>query len=244
MAVSPADIIVRPANDDDIPAMVDLEQQRFGKTGTDVYDEKYMTCWLDVNPAGLTVAEHGGAVVAYHYCQRIQLRLQDHARLVNYNAATDDGYTRRTHVPNGNCTMCVTVCSVLPGAARTLYAALFKELSVGDSEYYLAFSRISGFDQYCRALEAAGAYPSDVEPLTLATWYAQSCVDLVGGNMWAMFPKVHLDGVPKPTVRDPVLTSHVRHPGYGAAGMRAKWMKDPQSREFAVMVLYQNPHVA
>lgn len=244
MTTRPDEFAVRQAEAGDVPALVGLEQQAFGAAGTDVYGEEYFRCWLEVNPEGLLVAEHGGRVVAYRYSQYCDFELADIARLTTHNAFTDDGFTRATHKPDGNSINGVTVCSIVPGAGRVLFQAIFEQLKRQGRRWYFGFSRIAGFDRYCKTLQDAGidfAGLGERGERKVATWYACECARIAGGLVWPTVTSPIGLGLPAPEKPDPVLSKYLKHPGFGVAAVMADWMKDPPSRQYGVMVLFKNP---
>lgn len=237
-----SEFTIRPATDEDVPRLAELDRIKFGGTGMDVYDESYFTCWRRVNPEGLLVAEHDGSVVGYRYSQYVDFALEDIPYLTTNDAFTDSGHTQRTHKPTGNCINGVSVCSSVRGAGRVLFEVIFKQLLQQGRRYYFGFSRIPGFNEYIQGIRGAGINTDHVSEQDMATWYAFACAQRVNGL-------VH-DHVPPPVVRlpapdkpDPVLSKYLHHKGFGVAAILPNWIKDPASRDFGVMVLFKNPNL-
>lgn len=231
---------VRPAIESDVPRLVKLEQQCFGSSGLDLYDGRHMRCWLEVNPDGLLVAEQDKKVVGYRYSQYLDFCFDNIADLTTNDAFTDSGFTRATHRADGNSINGVSVCSVVPGAGRVLFEAIFEKLRETNRHFYFGFSRISGFDRYCHWLNANGYDTASIGIKPLATWYATQCATQVDGKVWGWVPNERLD-LPSPEP-DPVISKYLKHKGFGIAAILVDWLKDPPSRDVGVMVLYKNPN--
>lgn len=235
---------IRQARPDDVSILARLEREKFGPKGTDVYDEQYFNCWLEVNPEGLLVATIGDQVVGYRYSQYVNFTPSDISALTTHNAFTDDGFTRSTHIPNGNSINGVSVCSMMRGAGRVLFEVIFDQLIRQGRRNYFGFSRIEGFHEYCLLLEEQGVDTSSIPAKDLVTWYAYCCAEDAGGFL---HDTVDTSGMPRnlPKVAkpDPVLSKYLKHQGFGVAAILPGWMKDPQSHGFGVMVLFKNPNL-
>lgn len=238
------EFLVRPAEWRDVSPLAALEQKIYGPLGTDIYDESYFSTWLEVHPEGLIVAEADGRVVGYHYGQYIDFDDQAIHTMTTYNDHTDNGYTRRTHNPQGRDLHTVSLLSDARGAGRAMTNYLFDHLKRHNKRSMLAASRIAGFDAYAKQIEAQrGATLSKTELMNVAIWYSRETARLIGGNIRANFPSY--DGLPLPrlTQPDPILGSYLRYDqGYALSALLSDWMKDPPSRYMGALVIYKNPH--
>jgi hypothetical protein len=234
-------VVIRPATDADVPALVALEKGVYGALGTDCYGETHFRAWLRVHPEGLVLAEAGGTVVGYQYSQFVEFSLDDVASLPSYDEFTDHGLTVTTHVPTGNSVHGVTICSVHPGAGCMLVESIFDLMRRRGKRYTIGFSRIAGFDAYMRGLEAAGLWPlPGVEERTVALWYALETARMVGGSVLpSLTPGPDLP-FPPPSRPDPVIGRQLRFKEFRVAGILPGCMRDPQSRDHAVLIVREN----
>jgi hypothetical protein len=244
---------VRRATPHDVSRMVELDRRAFSAAGMGHYGESYVRCWLEVNPEGLLVAWQGDTAVACCYSQYVDFSPADVALLTTDASFTDAALTRKTHRPNGNAIQVVTVSSVVPGGRRALFEALNRQLVAQGLEYLILFSRVAGFDGYCRMLEERGLLSAvgaesgevcrDAHAPTLeriARWYVVQCARLYGGGVW---PEVVCEdlALPPPIAPDPVLNKYLKDPGACVAAVLASWIEDPASRNFGVLVAIANP---
>jgi hypothetical protein len=247
---------VRPATPHDVSRIAELDRRAFAGLGMGCYGESYVRCWLEVNSEGLLVAWQGDTAVACCYSQYVDFSPGDVALLTTDAEFTDSALTRKTHRPNGNSIQVVTVSSVVPGGRRALFEALNRQLVAQGREYLILFSRVAGFEGYCRMLEGKGLLPPadaasvevsgdarrDVRAPALeqiARWYVVQCARLYGGGVW---PEVDCEdlALPPPVAPDPVLSKYLKDPGACVAAVLADWIEDPASRNFSVLVAIAN----
>lgn len=236
-------IVVRNATASDIGEMAAIEREVYGRLGTPVFTEDYFRVWLDVHPAGLFVALCDGRIVGYKYSQIVEFDFDQMHRFTNYDEATDGGYTRATHRPNGNAFKGVSLCSVMPGAGRALFRATFDAVRRLGKRFYFCFTRMSGFDNYLCALEDKGNDVGRYGETEIARWYASRCARSAGGFCWPVFGEPPRLQLPMPSP-DPVLSKQLKLKHFGLAGIVPECMRDPQSRNFAAFLIYRNPDYA
>jgi hypothetical protein len=224
-------IVVRDAKPEDTAAIAALEARIWGGLGTPCYGEDHVRAWLETHPAGLQVAEKGGRIVGYQYAQIISYRPEDAATFPSMDVLTDDGYTRRSHRPDGNAVYCVSICSEAPGAGRVLAEQPFRLARASGLRYVIGLSRLPGLSAYWDSL------PADVRSGidSVAAWYAYGVVTAFGGGSWPGFCPAPLP-FPPPT-DDPVLGKYVRIPGFGVAAVLKGRMRDPESRDYGALVV-------
>ena len=244
MSGSPAVFEVRPATELDVSRMAELDRRAFAGLGMGYYGERYVRCWLEVNPEGLLVAWHGDTAVACCYSQYVDFSPADVGLLTTDAEFTDSAFTRKTHRPDGNSIHVVTVSSVVQGGRRALFEALNRQLVAQGRDYLILFSRIAGFDGYCRKLAERGTL--DVNSPTLeriARWYVVQCATQYGGRVWPEVTREDLS-LPPPSAPDPVLNKYLKDPGAAVATVLKDWIEDPASCKFGVLVAAANPRVS
>ncbi len=237
-------ISVRQATKKDIPDIVIVEQRRWQPLGVPLYTEKHFEAWLDVHPAGFAVAvdEHK-EIVGYTYAQFIDFAFdridQDFASI---DVATDHGYTRQTHKPDGNAVYGLTITSTRRGAGHALYDAFYWFLESSGKQYYVGFPRLAGLDLYLRDVEVKGLLPPIDQELEkiLALWYARACTKSVGGKIWPSCPSAPPLTLPEPP-RDRILMFHLANRAFGLAAVIPNFMPDPAARNYGALHVYQLP---
>lgn len=234
---------VRPACAADVPLLAEAERKKFGNAGTDVYGEDYFRCWLEVNPNGLLVATLNGVIAGYSYTQNVDFEFDRIPTLTTYNDLTDDGFTRRTHRLHGNTIDGVTAISLEEGSVHTIFGEILRQMQAERRKFIISGARISGFAAYCNRLRTDGVDLTGISERDLAIYYAEKCAMLRGGKIWPSFGKADALNIPAPTDPDPVLNKWLRHPGFGIAAVMNKWMKDPESLEYGVLIVLQNPDI-
>lgn len=234
-------IIARPAVSADIATLVALEKSVFAPLGTEYYGEAYFNAWFETNPDGLIVADCGGRVVGYQYSQWTNFAFDDFRHFATYHGATDGGFTRKSHRPDGNAVHCLSECSIMPGAGFVLGSSVIDLMMNFKKNFIVSQSRMPGFDNYAKSVENSNAPPDGVTLDELALWYAIGNAKLVGGKIWtALVGQPNLD-LPLPDKKDPVLSGHLRFPGFGLAAILPNCMHDPQSRDYAALLVMTNP---
>lgn len=235
-------VTVRQARPEDVDAIVDLEKTVYGPLGTACYGEEYVRAWLEVHPEGLIVAERDGRLVAYLYFQIVDFGFDKLDRFATYDETTDDGFTRRSHRPDGNCVLCVTACSIESGANRAVTEHVYDLGWKLGMKYTLSQSRMPGFDAYLRDLESRRIdIPAGVSPDALALWYVLQTVIMVNGAIWPCLADRPDLPLPAPPGPDPVLSKHFKYPGAGLAALLPRYMRDPQSRDYAALLVSEYP---
>ena len=236
-------IEVRSATPADVARMAELDRQAFAGLGMGYYGESYVRCWMEVNPEGLLIAWQGATAVACCYSQYVDFSPAAVGHLATDSEFTDSAYTRRTHRPDGNSIQVVTVSSIAPGGRRALFEALRLQLVAQRRAYLLLFSRLAGFDEYCRKLTERGTDVGSLSQPQLASWYVQQCASrFVGpGRVWAEVGGGEESGLPPPTAPDPVLNKYLKDPGAAVAAVLEGWIEDPASRNCSALVVSANP---
>ncbi|MBN1585392.1 hypothetical protein JW899_03430 [Candidatus Uhrbacteria bacterium] len=232
------DIRVRRACPRDIPKIVALERDLYGSAKMEYYCEDHVWTWFRVNPEGLTVAERGSTVVGYSYSQRVDFDFEKIGLFTTHDQATDSGYTAATHRPNGNALYGVTVCSAWPGAGWHLMADTFALARRLGTEYTMGMSRMPRFDRFMKKNGQDGnLIPDSFPERDLALWYALETARIVNGTVWPnVGPKPDL---PLPELRhpDPVIVHHLRFRNHGLAALLPNAVRDPQSRNYAALIV-------
>ena len=234
-------ITARQARAEDVAAIVALEKTVFGPLGTACYGEEYVRAWLEVHPAGLTVAERDGRVVGYQYSQIVDFAFDRLDEFATYDKATDGGYTKRSHCPGGNCLHCVSLCSIEVGAGRALSENAYDLTVRLKLKYTLSQTRLPGLDGYLSGLEDQGVkIPKGFTLNDVALWYALETVRMSGALIWPCLDRRPMLALPSPAKPDPVLSKHLKFPGAGLAGVLPDYMHDPQSRDYAALLVSEN----
>src|SRR3989339_391633 len=148
-----SDLFVRLARRQDIATLVKLEQRVWLGTGVPLYTVIHFSTWLKINPDCFLVAEYQEKIVGYSYQQRINFSLADVPKFVSHEEATDNGYTLKTHLADGNSLYGVSIVSIKVGAGIVLDRAMYGLGQRLGLRYYLGFPRLAGFDRYMRELE-------------------------------------------------------------------------------------------
>lgn len=220
-------------------AIVALEEASYAANGMQCYGTDHVAAWLEVNPAGLFVAEHGGNVVGYTCTQTIHFEPGRAHAMKTHDIATDCGYIRRTHRPDGNSIYGLSICSSVPGASREMFRHICAYARENGKAYYMGFSRIPGFDKYAKIVEDdALAAGNGVSQDDLALWYAHACIDMVGGGMHDVFPPRPRLSLPVPEDPDPVFCKYLKVPGMWTAALVPGYMQDPESRDYGICMAY------
>ena len=119
-------ISIREARREDVHQLAALEETVWGPLETCVYTREHFETWIEINPRCLLVAEEHGTVCAYVYGQIVDVLFRDRARfMTTCDEITDQGFTRETHDPRGNCLYGMSIVSLRPGAGRPLINALY-----------------------------------------------------------------------------------------------------------------------
>ncbi len=240
-------MVVRLAKESDLPDLEQLEKKVWEGLGTEVYGREHFQAWLEVNPSCFLVVQHQQQIVGYVYGQSMNFAVGDIPKFVSCDIATDHGYTCTTHDPLGDSLYGMSVASIRPGAGKLLIRALYEMVGSLGKKCYLSFPRISGFDGYCRELEAAGKFTSISPELEaeIALWYTVECARLEGFTVWNTCPSPGISFPPvyKP---DPVLNWHLRHwhlfeRKLGIVDVLYRFMPDQQSRDYTVFICSEIP---
>jgi len=238
------EITVRQARADDVEAIVALEKTVYGPLGTACYGEEYVRAWLEVHPEGLTVAEAGGRVVGYQYSQIVDFEFDLWREFATYDQATDHGYTKKSHRPDGNSVHSISLCSTESGAGRALIAGVFDLMRRLGKKYTVSQTRLAGFDAYLNSLDAAGVKIPDGASLDeVALWYALETARLVNGKIWPCLTRRPDLGLPPLNRPDPVAGKQLKNVGSGLVALLPGYMPDPQSRGYAVLLAKDNPDI-
>ena len=229
-----SELHVRYAHARDSEAIAKLEREGYTGHGTDIYNISYPITWLQVHPEGLLVTEKGGNIVAYLYAQRRTIgkdRFKDLELYTSDEKDTDHGYTRTTHVPNGNALHIVSVLSAQKGSARAMNLFLLNEARKKRTiRSIFACSRLPGFRAYTQTIvdPKRGATPD--EYYLMAVWYCRETARLTGGTVLPPFPLAQIKWKPL-TVADPVAASYFKS-GFALSNLKQEWLKDPASAGF------------
>lgn len=229
-------ILVRSARGEDVPRLVELDALTFGSAGVAPFGGDFFLTWLEVNPSGLIVAESDGRVVGYHYAQGADFSFERIGEFTTFDAAADGGFTRATHRPDGNSLHGVSMCSVLPGAGRLLFRRAFAQAERTGKAYYFGFTRMSGLAAFVGKV-ASAASPQGVGLDGLAMWYARENARMVGGKVWPTAGTPPSLTLPPLTLPDRVLGRQLRIAGYGLARILPGCMPDPESLDFAALLV-------
>jgi hypothetical protein len=231
MFVSSAGFEVRTAGERDVARLAELDALAFGGSGMGHYGESHARCWLEVNPAGLLIAAHGGTDVACCYSQYVDFAPGDVARLTTDAEFSDSALTRATHRPDGNSIHVVTVSSIVPGGRRALFEALNAQLVAQGRAFLILFSRLAGLQDYCRSLERARLEALGIE--RVARWYVAQCAS---GAIWPEAAGEAL-ALPAPSGPDPILNKYLRDRGAQVAAVMVDWIEDPASCNCGALVV-------
>jgi len=233
-----ADIVVRQATGNDVGGLIKLESDVYAPLGMEVYGSKYFHAWLETNPAGLLVAVQGGNIVGYKYWQSVNFSFQDLHLFRDYPSVTDGGFTRKSHIPLGNAMHGVTICSMRRGAGKALFNEAFRMAKDLEKGWYVGFTRIPGFDKTLKRLEASHQELSrNLSSEHLAAWYVLENARLAKSGVWQTFPRVVQSTLPRLTTPDPALGKQLKFSGFKLAGILSNCMLDPQSRNFAALMI-------
>jgi hypothetical protein len=231
---------VRPATAGDLDRIAELDRLAFAGAGMGHYGRSHVRCWMEINPEGLLVAWRGDMAVACCYSQYVDFSLADIPRLTTDAAFTDAAFTRKTHRPGGNAIHVVTVSSIVPGGRRALFDALARQLVAQSREFLILFSRVAGFDGYCRMLAGRGVDVDSLDAKQMARWYVLQCVAQHGGQVWSGVSRESL-ALPPPSAPDPVLNKYLKDPGARVVAVLEEWIEDPASRNCSALVAIANP---
>ena len=160
------------------------------------------------------------------------------------NAITDNGFTRKTHNPDGNTSHGVSVCSMAKGARAALFAYARERVIFRRQVYEFGYARVPGLSVYRQELVKLGINADAIPQKDLATWYVLGCARFDKTFVWDWVKQPELPcELPLPAHPDPVLNKYLKYEDFGGAAILPNWIKDPRSEHVGVMLLYRNPNV-
>jgi len=229
------DFVVRQATEADVDRLVELEKQVYGPLGTGYYGEEHIRCWLEVFPEGFFVVEQGGEIIAFSYSQISNSDDLLSGTITDWNLATDNGFTRKTHDPKGDSIWGLTALSTVPGGFFKLVEANYDLAKKLNLKYGFAFARMPGFNAYCSQFEHSGAIDVNIA----AICYVAGMVRGLGGELDSKLEHIADSNpqYPAPTHKDKVMVGHLSFPGVKIIGVVQDFMQDPQSRNYAAIIL-------
>ncbi len=239
-----AGITIRHGTEKDIPSIVSIENQLFAHTGCTPFGEEHVRCWLETHPDGFLVAEKNEEVKAFCYLQLIDFNPGESISCKTYDELTDCGYSKNTHKPNGNTFCMITLDSISPGVGLILIKNLGKHITSRGKPYAIGTSRITGFDAYLEKIHNLGiinrnSLDKDAE-FKIALWYAAQTVKRTRGTFDATCPPIPALDLPEPEKSDPILGFYTGN-GLSMYTIYPNFLKDTQSCDFSVIVVYRNP---
>jgi len=239
-----AGIIIRHATEEDIPYVVKIEERLFAHTGCAPFGEEHAQCWLQTHPDGFLVAEKNKEVKAFCYLQLIDFNPGEQILCKTYDELTDNGYSKNTHKPNGNTFCMITLDSISPGVGLILIKNLGKHITSRGKPYAIGTSRITGFDAYLEKIHNLGIInrnllDKDAE-FKIALWYSAQTVKRTRGTFDATCPLIPALDLPEPEKSDPILGFYTGN-GLSMYDIYPNFIKDKQSSDFSVIVVYRNP---
>ncbi len=236
------EIIVRRAQEKDIPQLINIEHLIWKPLGTPVFDASYFIAWLKVNPEGFFVAECDKIVVGYTYTQIFDFAFKDIESFPSFDELTDHAYTTKTHNPAGNAVFGLTITSIQKGAGRKMHEALLEYAQALKKEYFVAATRLSELNTYINMLINSGYEITDSLEKEVALWYAIECTKMLNGKIWDICTKQPDIELPQPEKPDSVVAAHLSvNKEFGLAALLPKFMQDPQSKNYAILNVYQLP---
>ena len=235
-------LVVRLAQEKDLLEVFALEQRAWLNTGVPQYTFAHFYTWLEINPECFLVAESNGRIVGYSYQQRINFSFADICKFTSHEQSTDGGYTKKTHVGDGNSFYGVSVVSIRAGAGIMLDRAMYDLGRKLGLQYYIGFPRLAGFDGYMRGLGGGKLTLVDEKlEADIALWYAIKCVEAINGKIWDVCPRPCVLSLSPPRRLDRVLNWHLKNKEFGLVGVVSDYMPDRQSRNYAAFNVYQFP---
>jgi hypothetical protein len=138
----------------------------------------------------------------------------------------------------------ITLCSITAGAGRALIASVFDLMKRLGKRYTVSQTRLAGFDAYLRGLaDRGGSIPDGVSLDEVALWYALETAKMVGGKIWPGLQRRPELPLPPLTAPDPVVGKQLKNAGAGLVALLPGYMPDPQSRDYAVLLVKDNPDI-
>jgi hypothetical protein len=233
---------VRRARVEDLSILAGIEQLVWSQLKTEILNIHHFKTWLDVFGEGFWVAEAAGKVVGYLAYQKVIFDL-DKLSALSFNQATDHGFIHGTHIENGNCFYGISSCSIHAGAGGALAKSGERMTIAHGQKCAIAYCRMPGFSQYyegiCHLNQGSNFNPAQENALALN--YCLETAGLVGGKIGKVsVPALDLD-LPQVQNRDPVIGRFLKYTEFYLAGVVGGYMKDPLSRDFAAILIFDNP---
>ena len=225
----------------DFDQLEELEKKVWTAFKTEVFTKHHFQAWVVTHPEGFLVAEKEDKIVGYVAYQKVIYDLELFLN-TDYDTATQHGLTYETHNTRGDCFYVVSACSINPGAGFALISrgqALTKEQNL---KCAVAFCRIPDFAEFFNQVQRVNmgmVLTLELEK-ELSLWYSVKTASKVNGKIRGLQePKLQLV-LPQSEKIDSVLGKVLRYPDVSLQGVSANYMKDPLSRNFAALTVFES----
>lgn len=228
---------VRGVKEEDLPTLVEIEQERWAREGTEILTYNTLKIWYDVQSPYFLVAEKEGRIDGFYYAIMVDFSLDNIDAHTSSKAQTGHGWSVNTHNPSARSVYAVNVVQRVTQAGVALNAEVYRLISEMKMLYFIGSPRLVNLDHYLRIVERLndGVLPYDEGEIAL--WYAHESMKMLGQT------KVWEECTPQPTLilpplrrPDSLLKFSVQALQVGLLRIIPNLMKDPKSRGYGAFL--------
>lgn len=228
---------VREVRHEDLPALVAIEQQRWGREGTEVMTLETLTQWYETRSPFFLLAERKGVIEGFYHAIQVDFSLDEIEKFTAQEMQTHHGCSIHAHDPTARSVYAMNVVVIKGGAGEALNAEVHRRLKHLEMLYFIGVPRLVNLDHYLRGVESihGGTLPYPEEDIAL--WYAHESMKMMDTNRpwteYATQPDLCLPALRRP---DLLLKFTVKTIPAGLLSIIPNFMKDPKSRNYGAFL--------
>lgn len=235
--------IARDVRKSDLPALAMIEQQRWAREETAILTLNDLNKWFETNSSFFIVAEGEDGIVGYYYGMQVHFSIAEIDVFTAPDTLTNRGYTKHTHDPHGLSVFGETVVTTTPHAGVVLNDEIHRRLHRKQIKFFTGYSRLVHLNQYLEKVERENDGVLPYPEATIALWYAQKSMDMLGAKRWEgclPLPNCTLPPLRRP---DTILKFHVEGTNAGLLRVVSNYMPDKKSRNYGAFLMSEFPHI-
>ncbi len=228
---------VRNVREEDLPTLVEIEQARWEREGTEILTYATLKEWYDVHSPFFLVAEKGGRLDGFYYAIQVHFSFDEISKHTAPEAQTGHGWSIHTHDPSAKTVYAVNVVQRSSEAGAALNKELRILLQKREMVYFIGAPRLVNLDRYLRTVERENGGTLPYKEEDIALWYAHESMKLLHQTTtWeASAPQPVLD-LPKLRRPDSLLRFSTESLRAGLICVIPNLMKDPKSRGYGAFL--------
>jgi hypothetical protein len=227
---------VRSVREDDLPTLVEIEQERWAREGTEILTLTILKEWYANDSPFFLVAEKNGKIDGFYYAIQVDFSLSKIDAYTAPESQTHHGWSVHAHDPGGGSVYGINIVQRAAEAGIALNAEVYRRMRERRISYFVGIPRLVNLDSYLRSVERQneGILPYDEEKIAL--WYAHESMKLLHQKLWE-------EATPQPALVLPPLRRPDSLLKFTVAAIDASFlriipnfMKDPKSRGYGAFL--------